>query len=346
MGRIVAAVQAVGADTSAGVCCMDDLSVAHVNCYVADAAAAVGEEYQIAWLKAGLGNLRAAGILRSGGTRNRLAKVLVHILRKAGAVKGARAGCTVNIRAAEEALGIRNNAGAGYAASARCCTRNTAAARRLGRGQIAGTYITIAAAVLNLIPVARGVDYVDLLAVGKSALGSIRGTGAAADIQTGNRAVHRFSLVRRSGNRCCRRTGRLRRRQILGADIAITAAILDLIPVTGVVYDGYCLTVRESTLGSICRTLAGADIQAGYCAVHRLGRSRCAGRTGVYCCRRSILAADVTIAAAILDLIPAAGCADNGSCLALAQTADHAVRRARARTDIQSRSSDIDCFGC
>ena len=221
MRRIVAAVQAVGADTSAGVCRVDDLTIAHVNRYMTDTAAVVGEEYQIARLKAGLGNLLAAGILRSGRARDGFTEVLVHVLGKTRAVEGARAGCTVNIRATEEALSVRNNAGAG----------NTAAAGWLGRRQVAGADIAVTAAVLDLIPVTGGIDYADLLAIGQGALGSVRSTLAGADIQTGNRAVHRLGRGSGAG-----RTGiriYCRRGCILAADVAITTAVLDLIPAAG-----------------------------------------------------------------------------------------------------------------
>lgn len=232
MRRIVAAVQAVGADTSAGVCRVDDLTIAHVNRYMTDTAAVVGEEYQIARLKAGLGNLLAAGILRSGRARDGFTEVLVHVLSKTRAVEGARAGCTVNIRATEEALSVRNNAGAGNtAAGARGRIRNTAAAGWLGRRQVAGADIAVTAAVLDLIPVTGGIDYADLLAIGKGALGSVRSTLAGADIQTGNRAVHRLGRGSGAG-----RTGiriYCRRGCILAADVAIAAAVLDLIPAAG-----------------------------------------------------------------------------------------------------------------
>ena len=105
MAGVVRAVDAVNAYTGLGVCCVNHLTAANVDCYVTNLACrGVGEEDQIACLQLGLGNLLGAGVLSSGVTRDGLAKVCVYILSKAGAVEASRRRTAVNIGSSEVLL--------------------------------------------------------------------------------------------------------------------------------------------------------------------------------------------------------------------------------------------------
>ena len=281
MGSVVGAVQAVRADAASGVSCMDDLTVAHVNCYMTNRTAGRGirEEYQITGTQAGLGNLGATSVLSSRAARNRLAKVSVYILCKAGAVKGARTSSAVNIRTTQEGLSIGNNAGIGTR-GIRC--RRSRIGRRSSRSGICAADVAITATVLDLVPAAGGADNTCRLAGRQNTDYTVRSACTGTNIQ-GTGGIYGL------GSWCYRgRIGgsaggirRLGSRQILGTNIAVTTAELDLMPVAGGINNGNRLTKGKRTLGSIGCTRAGTNVQACGGAVICLRVGSGSGRRGV-----------------------------------------------------------------
>ena len=103
----VAAGQSVIGNRAAGVGGVDKLTVAHIDACVGQAATiCIGEEYHIAGLQVGFGNIGALLVLIHQHAVRGVTQSLQHIVNETGAVKTAR-GCTaIDIGGAQILFGL------------------------------------------------------------------------------------------------------------------------------------------------------------------------------------------------------------------------------------------------
>ena len=234
---------------------------------------------------------------------------------------------------------------------------NTTAARAGEEHQIArlklGLRNLLAARILRSRGARNRLAKVCVYVLGQT--GAVKGTRASGTVYIGaaqealcirsNRRSRAIGLGRRSTGAAAVR--RSRRSGVLAADVAIAAAVLDLVPAAGGAYNRSSLAGTQNTDNTIRSACARANIQRGCCVYGLVGRScrsNRARRVGRHL-RGGVLAADVAIAAAVLNLVPAVGRSDNRSAVALLQVADYAVGGACTGTNIQRRSRDINGLG-
>ena len=162
---------------------------------------------------------------------------------------------------------------------------------------------------------------------------SIRYDGRTGAVGRGNRTAVVSAAV-----------GRSRGRGVLAADVAVTAAVLNLVPAAGGAYNRSCLAGAKNADYAVRGACAGTNIQRAS-GVYRLVSRSC--RSNVGSGRRrgggcGVLAADVAVTATVLNLVPAVGGAYNRSAVALLQVANDTVRGACTGTNIQRRCRDVN----
>ena len=185
---IVAAGQVVNLDHIGVGGGVDKLAAADIDTHVGDGLGGVSvvEEHQVAGLELILGHGHAVGQLVRGGAVQGVAELGVHILCKAGAVKGGGTVAAPHIGAAQEILGIVGDllAQAGGGGS------NGGAVAPGARGVLHCNHIVAAdiargAVICNLVPAVVDAHDVHHSAVAQGGHPVIAGAGAAAHVQRG-----------------------------------------------------------------------------------------------------------------------------------------------------------------
>ena len=311
--QVVARAQVADDDAACAGAAVDELAAADVDTDMADAGAVARKEHQVAELEVGLLDIGAVVVVDAAGhTAHGIAAELVHVVDKAGAVKARGAHTAVDIRRAHVLLG-RGDDGLADGAAGRAAAAGIAAVR-LRSGDIRAVDIALDTVDRDGRPVAaRTGDGQRRAVVVRAEDGIVR---AGAGTQTHVVALDVAGLARRAAA-----VIGLGRGHVVLADIAVLAAVADLVPVAALAGDGHLGAGVVHAEDGAGRARTRAHAHAGALDVAGLAVGPAAG---------DVVRTDVAAHAADGDLRPAVFRAGHGQGRAVLVGTEDGVVRARA----------------